>query len=124
MLARFTQIDYDREMAFVAVSAHDGGEHEIGVARYVSNPDGESCEFALVVANAWQHKGLGSSLMAALIDVARAKGLSRMEGEVLTENTKMLGLMQELGFSVRPNPHDATLRVVELALRPKDTAAR
>ncbi|MFI5306013.1 MAG: GNAT family N-acetyltransferase [Polyangiales bacterium] len=124
MLARFTQIDYDREMAFVAVSTRDGGEHEIGVARYVSNPDGESCEFALVVADAWQHKGLGSSLMAALIDVARAKGLSRMEGEVLTENTKMLGLMRELGFSVRPDPHDATLRVVELALRPKDTPAR
>ena len=73
MLVRSTQIDYDREMAFVATVPEDGREAEVGVARYVANPDGESCEFALVVADDWQRKGLGRRLMGQLIDVARAR---------------------------------------------------
>ncbi len=100
MLARFTQIDYDREMALIAVVEEDGRETEIGVARYVINPDGESCEFALVVADAWQHKGIGHRMMNALMDIARDKGLKTMEGEVLGSNRNMLGLVASLGFAV------------------------
>ena len=100
MLARFTQIDYDREMALIAVVVEDGQETEIGVARYVINPDGESCEFALVVADAWQHKGIGHRMMNALMDIARDKGLKTMEGEVLGSNRNMLGLVASLGFAV------------------------
>jgi acetyltransferase len=100
MLVRFTQIDYDREMAFVATVQEAGRETEIGVARYVANPDGESCEYALVVADGWQRKGLGRRMMEQLIAVARARGLRSMLGHVLAENRGMLHLCQGLGFVI------------------------
>ncbi len=103
MLARFTQIDYDREMALIAVVGHGDAETEIGVARYIINPDGESCEFALVVADAWQHKGISHRLMNALMDVARNKGLRQMEGMVSAENRTMLHLVATLGFRLDAN---------------------
>jgi len=113
MLARFTQIDYDREMALIAVLEEDGQETEIGVARYVINPDGESCEFALVVADAWQHKGIGHRMMDALMDIARDKGLKTMEGEVLGSNRNMLGLVTSLGFSVGEGDEPTIRKVVK-----------
>lgn len=113
MLARFTQIDYDREMALIAVLEDDGQETEIGVARYVINPDGESCEFALVVADAWQHKGIGHRLMGALMDIARDKGLKTMEGEVLGSNRNMLGLVTNLGFAVSEGDEPTIRKVVK-----------
>lgn len=116
MLVRFTQIDYDREMALVAVREVDGREQIVGVSRYVTEPDGESCEFALVVADAWQGHGVGGSLMRALIARAREKGLRRMYGEVLAENRKMLDLARALGFGVARHPEDSALRRVTLAL--------
>jgi acetyltransferase len=77
MLVRFTQIDYDREMALVATLPEredgEGKEVQIGVARYVTNPDGESVEFALAVADDWQKHGVGRKLMSALIDCARQR---------------------------------------------------
>ena len=100
-LARFTQIDYDREMALVAVLENEDAETEIGVARYVINPDWQSCEFALVVADGWQHRGIGHRLMEALIDVARTKELKSMEGDVLAHNLNMLELVASLGFQHR-----------------------
>lgn len=112
MLIRFTQIDYDREMALIAVTEDGGKEVEIGVARYVTNPDGETCEFALVVADAWQRKGIGSGLMDRLMDIAKTRGLKTMEGEVLANNEDMLGLVRHLGFSVRSGPDDPGLRRV------------
>ncbi len=116
MLVRFTQIDYDREMAFIGVVELEGTEVEVGVCRYISNPDGESCEFALVVADAWHHQGIGLKLMATLIDVARAKGLKRMEGEVLANNRAMLGLVERLGFAVMTSPDDPGIKQVQLSL--------
>ena len=81
MLARFTQIDYDREMALVALSREaDGRELEIGVARYVINPDGSSAEFAIVVADAWQGRGLGVRLLGLLAQVGRARGVGVHRG--------------------------------------------
>lgn len=99
MLVRLTQIDYDREMAFIALSREQGEDVEIGVARYSINPDKSSCEFALVIADAWQNRGLGGLMMEALIGTARAKGLRTIEGEVLAHNTGMLRLMERLGFA-------------------------
>ncbi|HEX9621011.1 MAG TPA: bifunctional acetate--CoA ligase family protein/GNAT family N-acetyltransferase [Polyangiaceae bacterium] len=116
MLVRFTQIDYDREMAFVAVLESDAGETEIGVARYAVNPDGASSEFALVVTDEWQGKGVGTHLMSALIDTARTRGLTSMNGEVLSDNHPMLELTRSLGFSVEPLPQDPTVRRVSLEL--------
>jgi acetyltransferase len=99
MLARFTQIDYDRELALVAIAAPDGPEPRIiGVARYVANPDGESCEFALTVADDLQHQGMGRRLMQQLMNAARDRGLEVMEGEVLAANRRMLRLCEGLGF--------------------------
>ena len=85
-------------------------ETELGVARYVMNPDGESCEFALVVADKWQHKGIGSNLMTALMEAARQRGIKRMEGEILANNNNMLKLTENLGFSLHTNNDDPGVR--------------
>jgi acetyltransferase len=113
MLVRFTQIDYDREMALVAtVKLDDGTEQQIGVSRYVTNPDGESVEFALAVADDWQKHGIGRKLMSALIECARMKGYRAVVGDVLALNTKMFRLMTSLGFTIHPHPEDAAVKRV------------
>lgn len=109
MLARFTQLDYDRELALIAVTEEKGREVEIGVCRYAINPDGESCEFALVVSDQWQHKAIGHRLMGSLIDAARSKGLKTMEGEVLANNHEMLKLVATLGFTVVASQKDLSI---------------
>ncbi|WP_018955142.1 GNAT family N-acetyltransferase [Thioalkalivibrio sulfidiphilus] len=106
MLVRFTQIDYDREMAFIATLEQDGAELQVAVGRYTANPDQRSCEFALVVADDWQGKGIGTHLMQSLMQVARSRGLTLMEGEVLSSNSNMLALVKRLGFSTRVRPED------------------
>ncbi|MDT3707861.1 MAG: bifunctional acetate--CoA ligase family protein/GNAT family N-acetyltransferase [Thiobacillus sp.] len=111
-LARLTQIDYTREMALLALTEADGREVELGVARYAINPDGDSCEFALVVNDAWQKQGIGHKLMDVLMDVARGQGLKRMEGEVLKTNQPMLKLVGALGFRSEPHPEDDSVRRV------------
>ena len=79
---------------------------EIGVSRYVVNPDGTSCEFALAVADEWQHHGLGSQLMTYLMDAARERGYHIMDGEILADNKKMLDLVRSLGFQLRASEAD------------------
>ncbi len=116
MLVRFTQIDYSREMALVAVAEEDGQEVELGVTRFAINPDGESCDFALVIADRMRGKGLGNKLMTALMDAARSKGLKVMEGEVLKSNTSMLKLMQRLNFSIEASPDDDSVKKVRKVL--------
>jgi acetyltransferase len=112
MLVRFTQIDYHRELALIAVMTVDGKEVEIAVARYITNPDGTSCEFALVVADEWQGKGVGTRLMHGLMEAARARGFRTMDGEVLAANTSMLEFVENLGFEIRPNPNDPNVKTV------------
>ncbi|HZW26648.1 MAG TPA: GNAT family N-acetyltransferase [Gallionella sp.] len=107
MLVRFTQIDYSREMALIAVAGPQGNEEELGVARFAINPDGDSCEFALVVADRIQGKGLGQKLMGALMEAARAKGLKTIEGEVLSNNHSMLKLVRRLGFDCKTSDEDS-----------------
>ena len=125
MLARFTLIDYDREMALVAVfkerkAGPDGEitetERIVGVSRYITNPDHTSCEFALVVADDFAGKGLGSRLMLSIMDVAREKGLSDIEGLVLANNPDMLKLMRNLGFSIKPFADDPEFKMVSHTL--------
>ncbi|MEM9103327.1 MAG: bifunctional acetate--CoA ligase family protein/GNAT family N-acetyltransferase [Pseudomonadota bacterium] len=107
MVARFTQIDYDKEMALVAEHNHEA----IGIARYVTNPDGESCEFAIAIGDDWQHLGIGRRLMEKLLDCARAQKLEIMEGSVLRENVKMLEFCQRLGF-ISEGMKDSTTEVL------------
>ena len=116
MLVRFTQIDYDREMAFVATVPEDGREAEVGVARYVANPDGSSCEFALVIADGWQRRGLGRRMMEQLVGVARARGLRAMVGHVLAENRGMLALCRKLGFVISDSAEGPMVKRATLAL--------
>ena len=116
MLVQFTQIDYSREMALVAVTQEGGGPVQQGVARYVINPDATSCEFAIVVSDKRQHQGIGTSLLQALMDAARDHDMKTMEGTVLADNTAMLRLMTDLGFTARRSPEDNELYEVERAL--------
>jgi len=114
-LERFTHPDPGREIALVALTAETALAPEplqVGVARCARDPSGVMGEFAIVVADAFQGKGLGSLLMKALMDSARAAGLHRIEGLVLSTNQRMLELMQTLGFSVHAAAEDARLRRV------------
>ncbi len=95
MLARFTQLDYDRELALVAL--HE--ERFIAVGRYVPNPDGETAEFALVVADEWQGKGLGRQLLERICRYAKAAGYRDLYGHILQANHAMLELARRLGFT-------------------------
>ena len=114
MIVRFTQIDYDREMAFVAVTEDANMPSELGVGRYLMNPDGNSVEFALVVADDCQRLGIGSKIMKALIQTAKSKGMSFFEGEVLVVNKPMLSLVKKLGFSIETIADDnEVVRVVK-----------
>ena len=120
MVARFTQIDYDREMALITTTSDDqGAEQMVGIARYSLAADGESVEFALVVADDWQRHGLGRRLMGALIELARGKGFRSIFGDVLGKNAKMLRLMHSLGFLVQPHPEESALRRVVKTLHGK-----
>ncbi len=116
MLARFTQIDYDREMALIAVLGEGTSQIvELGVARYAINFDGQSCEFAITVADDWQGKGLARHLMDMLMDYARYRGIKRMNGEVLSDNGPMLKLAAKLGFR-RRSSGDPSVTMVEREL--------
>jgi acetyltransferase len=119
LLARLTQIDYDREMALVALTGDGDAEEQIGVCRYVVNPDGESCEFAIVIGDDWQRQGLARIMMNLLIETARERRLRVMEGVFLASNERMLRFVQSLGFHVNRDPEDSSLSLGELELRPE-----
>jgi acetyltransferase len=106
MLARFTQVDYDRELALVALAEKGGKPEIVGVARYIGNPDHESAEFAVVAADAWQGRGVGWVLMQRLIDCARTRGLKRLEGAVLRSNQNMVRFTEKLGFVIHDDPDE------------------
>jgi acetyltransferase len=112
MVARFTQIDYDREMALIAVPVRNGEPDSIvGVARYVRNADPANAEFAVVTADRWHGRGLATHLMKRLMACARDAGVLELRGMVLANNAPMLALMRDLGFaiaSVADDPHTVT----------------
>ena len=112
MLVRLTQIDYHNEMALIAVRPLADGEDQIGVARYSTNVDRKSCEFALVVSDKWQGKGIAHLLMRSLMDVARDRELEVMEGQVLSDNKRMLELMRSLHFEISMDPEDPAIKRV------------
>jgi acetyltransferase len=117
MLSRFTQIDYDRELALiVVVRLPDGAEQQIGVARYITLPDEETCEFAIVVSDEWQGKGVARRLFQRLIDVARERRIKVMTGITLRENSRMIDLSRSLGFATRSDTDEPELVRMTLAL--------
>ncbi len=102
MLARFTHIDYDREMAIVAVVEEGGKPHIIGVVRIVGDAWREECEYAILVADAWHGKGIGSLLTDYIIEIARAQGYRRITATFLKTNTAMRRVFERKGFTIRP----------------------
>ncbi len=119
MVARFTQVDYDRELALVAVvnPPQPGAQPSFaGVARYIANPDQTSAEFAVVVADVWQRRGVATVLMRRLIGCATRRGFRELSGIVLRENEAMLMLVRSLGFVFSDDPEDAAQVNVVLAL--------
>ncbi|MEX2643677.1 MAG: GNAT family N-acetyltransferase, partial [Acetobacterales bacterium] len=118
MAARFSQIDYDREMALVLTEPGIPGRTEIyGVVRIGADPDREKAEYAIVVRREMTGKGLGYRMMRRIIDYARARGIGMIYGDVLRENGRMLQMCGELGFTRRAHPDDFELVHVELPLR-------
>lgn len=114
MLVRLTQLDYDREMAFVALDVESG---ELGgIARISCDPDHETAEFGLLVRTDLQGHGIGRALMERLLDYARADGIGRIEGHVLDENTKMLEMCRRLGFTLKRDPQEPGVLLVSYEL--------
>ena len=113
-LARFTQIDYDREMAFIATVTDDAGKPEtLGVVRAVGDPDNSSAEFAISVRSDLKRQGLGSALLGKMIRYCRDKGTGKLVGQALPDNRAVLALAARHHFTRQRLPGDD---VVELRL--------
>jgi len=97
MLAPFTRIDYDREIALVAIDEDSETDIMPGVARIIGDPDGKTGEFAVLVGDAWQGKGIGSNLLKKCLSIAEKQGFRTVHGIVLHENRNMLALGEKLG---------------------------
>jgi acetyltransferase len=115
-IARLTQLDYARAIAFVAVDESSG--EILGVSRLHSDSIYESGEYAILLRTDMKGKGLGWALMQQLIDYGRAERLKRITGQVLQDNSVMLGMCRQLGFDVRTDPHEPELCEVTLQLEP------
>jgi acetyltransferase len=108
-LARLTQIDYDREMAFIATASTGGVLETLGVARAVADPDNASAEFAVIVRSDLKGRGLGAILMNKLIRYCQARGTRTLVGEALPHNHRVLQLARRLGFAIAPNKSNGTM---------------
>ena len=116
-----THIDYHRHMAFAVTTESDGVEQFVGVARYVVDTVKSSAEVALVLADAWQGQGLGRRLLETLLEHAASAGIREAVGTVLATNVAMLRLVRSMGFTVSPEPGDATVRRISRPLTPVRT---
>ncbi|MGD9133122.1 MAG: bifunctional acetate--CoA ligase family protein/GNAT family N-acetyltransferase [Desulfobacterales bacterium] len=101
MLARFTQIDYDRHIALVALAESKTNEKMLGVARVIIGRNPREAEFSVAVSDAWHGKGIGAALLQQCVSIAEERGIQRVMGTVLAENTQMLALGRKLGFSIK-----------------------
>jgi acetyltransferase len=112
MLARFTQIDYDREIALVAVDEDSETDRMLGVARIIGDPDGRTGEFAVLVGDTWQGQGIGSNLLEKCLSIAEKQGFKTVHGIVLHENKNMLALGKTLGFAIKRDPDSGYNKLV------------
>ena len=99
LIRQLTDLDFDQEMALIAIVDEDGKELEVGVSRYAKTAEHNHGECAVTVADDWQRRGLGSLLMRRLIEVARARGMTRLFSTDVPDNVKMKQLAEDLGFS-------------------------
>ena len=114
MLARFTHIDYDREMAIVAVIEENNKPEIIGVVRIVGDGWLETCEYAILVSDAWHGKGVGSVLTDYIIEIARTQGYQRISAIFLKVNGAMRRLFERKGFSIHAGPDESDTAELEL----------
>ena len=119
MLVRFTQIDYDREIALVAIQEIEGEEKMLGVSRVILDIKQSHAEFAVIVSDACQGKGIGAELLSQCLTIAKGRGIESVMGVVLTENTQMLALGRKLGFKISRVPGASEY---ELTINFKDAA--
>jgi acetyltransferase len=99
--------DYDREIALVARRKQDDAAGEIlGIARLVRAHGQDDAEFAIVISDAWQGKGLGTALLTQLVEVGRAEKLGKITGRILAENTTMLQMSRNIGFDLQWRPDE------------------
>lgn len=129
MLARYTLIDYNRELALIATvpqTDEQGNTQDliVGLAHYLRNRDGRTAEYALVIADDWQGRGLGRQLMDRLIQAAQDQGLELIEGLVLSNNRPMRNLMQTWGMVDDPDDEDPSMRRIWLKLKSSETETR
>jgi acetyltransferase len=115
LAARLSHIDRDRDVALLAFA--EGAEEVLGVARFSADLDNRAAEFAIAVRTDWKGHGLGHLLMARLTQLARQRGIDELVGEVLPENTAMLQLCREFGFTIGIHPGDPRLRRISKALQ-------
>jgi acetyltransferase len=113
-IARFTQIDYARAMAFIALEEASGAM--LGVVRLHANANFDSGEYAILVRSDVKGHGLGWQLMRLIIDYARAEGLKTIEGQVLSSNTTMLTMCREIGFQISFDSQEPDSCTVKLAV--------
>jgi acetyltransferase len=111
-LKKFTEPDSRNEVALIVVHSGETGEEEIGVARYVIDPDRADCEFAIVVADTWQKRGIGTRLMNALINHLQVSGIKQISGSVIRSNSAMLKFMKKMGFEETNMPDDSSTLLV------------
>jgi len=109
-LAKLTQIDYDHEMAFIAVRKRiDGSDETLGVVRGITDAENKNAEFAIIIRSDLKAQGLGFLLMNKLITYFRQRGIKALVGEMLSDNTAMHELVHQLGFTLHAEPLDGTM---------------
>lgn len=111
MLIRFTQNDYDREIGLMAIGQPPGPEVMMGVGRMVMDADRQTAEFAVIVADPWQGKGLGPKLLERVIDITRENGVRLLYADVLAQNQPMLEMVRRMGFSLKKDVESQIVRV-------------
>jgi len=111
-------VDFDRQIALVVVRPQEGAvaEQITAVARLFKGPGSDRAEFAIVVTDVWQGRGIGSQLLRRLADVARAEGINLIKGTIQSENTRMLKACGRAGFELAPAQDDARDITVTLDL--------
>jgi acetyltransferase len=109
MLERCVHVDYRNAMAFVALMGDGGNESIIGVARYSRSANANEGEFAVVVTDAWQSRGIATTVLHRLFEYAKIQGLTRMRGTILATNASMLNFSRSFGMQIQCSHEDGTL---------------
>lgn len=117
IVARYCNIDYDREIGIVAELSDESNRRLIGLATLIVQPDGKSGEISVVVGDPWQNKGVGTLLIDHLIKIGRDMGLKRLFGEFLAENTKIAHICRKKGFEIKPIDEETCIAILNLELR-------